>query len=235
MSYFDIVKCHSLNNHLIFVRQHCLVFLFLSLLFFFYFWLGPRPICLPIFSSKCRLMFSSKRRPNCQAQIQDQTQRYAAQVPQACSLPCTKPIHAWPCLPFPCTVRHQLFPPMHIVLPSGVWQACLTLLALMPSGPWPDAPSPYKLASDSISLVRPRRQPTCNDLCTAYPCMATRSSLSAPADVQRAMSCLLRMAHLLMLLASSPRASYIVELHPSVMVCFADLATEPARCMYAPL
>ena len=49
MSYFDIFKCCSVNNHLTFVRQYCLVFLFLSL-FHFYFWLGPKPICLPIFS-----------------------------------------------------------------------------------------------------------------------------------------------------------------------------------------
>ena len=25
--------------------------------------------------------------------------------PQACSLPCTKPPHAWPCLPYPCKAR----------------------------------------------------------------------------------------------------------------------------------
>ena len=40
MSYFVVAKCHSFNNHLIFVRQNCLVFLFLSLLFHCYFWLG---------------------------------------------------------------------------------------------------------------------------------------------------------------------------------------------------
>ena len=48
MSYFVVAKCHSFNNHLIFVRQNCLVFLFLSLLFHCYFFDWARPICLPI-------------------------------------------------------------------------------------------------------------------------------------------------------------------------------------------
>ena len=30
--------------------------------------------------------------------------------PQACSLPCTKPRHAWPCLPYPCTARPAVPP-----------------------------------------------------------------------------------------------------------------------------
>ena len=52
VSYFDIFKCCSVNNHLIFIHQYCFVFLFLSLLFHLYFRLGPRPICLPIFQAQ---------------------------------------------------------------------------------------------------------------------------------------------------------------------------------------
>ena len=52
VSYFDIFKCCSVSNHLIFIGQYYLVFLFLSLLFHLYFQLGPRPICLPIFQAQ---------------------------------------------------------------------------------------------------------------------------------------------------------------------------------------
>ena len=98
MSYFDIFKCCSVNNHLIFVRQYCLVFLFLSLLFHLYFRLSPRPIYLPIFqvqdSPKRHLQQQAvspqqqQANPPKQAQSSRLGQRLSTHQPSS-FLPCT--------------------------------------------------------------------------------------------------------------------------------------------------